>query len=98
MLDYEVILRVREDLRTAWEAYLPAHVADVFATGCFEAAVIHRGEPGEYRCRYTVSSRAMLDRYLSEFAPAMRADTRDHFPVGVEITRAVWTEWKRLGR
>ena len=98
MLDYEVMMRVREDLRADWEAYLPAHSAEVMATGCFESAVIARGEPGEYRCCYTASSRELLARYLSEFAPALRADALLHFPEGVETARAVWTEWQRMGR
>jgi hypothetical protein len=98
MLQYEVTLRVRADLISAWEAYLPGHTADVMATGCFESAAIDRGEPGEYRCRYVAASRAMLDRYLTEFAPALRADATGHFPEGVETARAVWTEWRTFTR
>ena len=98
MIDYEVTMWVREDLRATWEEYLPEHTADVMATGCFDSAVLYQGEEGEYRCRYTASSRAMLERYLVEFAPSLRADALLHFPEGVETARAVWTEWQRLGR
>ena len=96
MLHYEVTIRVAEDLRDAWEAYIPGHVADVFASGCFQSAVIRRSDDGAYQCCYTAATRADFDRYLSEFAPAMRADTATKFP-GVQIGRAVWSEWKRLG-
>jgi hypothetical protein len=96
MVLYEVTMRVREDLRGAWEAYLPAHVADIMKTGCFESGSIHRGGPGEYRVSYLASSQARLDQYLAEFATAMRADTANRFPQGLEISRAVWTEWHRL--
>lgn len=96
MLHYEVTIRVPENLRAAWDAYIPGHVADVFASGCFQSAVIWRSDDGVYQCAYTAASRADLDRYLAEFAPAMRADTATRFP-GLEIGRAVWSEWKRVG-
>ena len=96
MLHYEVTIRVPENLRDAWEAYLPGHVADIHATGCFTSAVIWRSDDGAYQSAYTAASRADLDRYLAEFAPAMRADAVARFP-GLEITRAVWSEWKRVG-
>jgi hypothetical protein len=96
MLHYEVTIRVPENLRGAWDAYIPGHVADVFATGCFQSAVIWRSDDGVYQCAYAVASRADLDRYMSEFAPAMRADTATRFP-GLEIGRAIWSEWKRMG-
>jgi len=89
-------MRVREDLRAAWEAYIPAHVADIMETGCFEGGAIHRGAPGEYKISYLATSQERLDHYLAEFAPAMRADTASKFPQGLEITRAVWSEWHRF--
>jgi len=96
MLHYEVTIRVPENLRDAWEAYLPGHVADIYATGCFQSATIWRSDDGAYQSAYTAASRTDLDRYLAEFAPAMRADAVTRFP-GLEITRAVWSEWKRWG-
>jgi len=95
-LSYEVMVTVRADLVAAWEEYVPGHVADVLATGCFQSAVIERAAPGQYRCRYTVESQAVLDRYLAGYATAMRADASRRFPEGVEATRAVWAEWRRL--
>ena len=96
MLHYEVTLRVPENLRATWEAYLPGHVADIYATGCFQGAAIWRSDDGAYQSSYAAANRADLDRYLSEFAPAMRADVATRFP-GIEISRAVWTEWHRFG-
>ena len=98
MLCYEVTLRVRADLMAAWEAYIPGHVDDVMATGCFESAAIDRGGEGEYRCHYVAASQAMLDRYFEEFAPALRADVSGRFPEGVDSSRAVWTEWRTFER
>ncbi len=96
MIQYEVTLRVPEQLRDAWEAYLPGHVADIFATGCFQSATIWRADDGAYQSSYAAATREDLDRYLAEFAPAMRADAATKFP-GLEIARAVWSEWKRWG-
>ena len=95
-IHYEVIVVVREDLIDAWEEYLPGHVADVLATGCFEFGDIERAGPGQYRCRYRVASSELLDRYLREHAPRLRADATGRFPEGVETARVVWTRWQRL--
>jgi hypothetical protein len=54
--------------------------------------------PGEYRCAYIAANQGQLDRYLAEHAPSLRADASSHFPEGVETSRAVWTEWQRMGR
>jgi hypothetical protein len=97
-LSYEVVLTVRADLVAAWEAYLPGHTEDVMATGCFEAAVIERTDDGRYRCRYTATNQAMLDRYLTEHAPRLRADALAKFPDGVETSRVVWTSVRHFGR
>jgi uncharacterized protein DUF4286 len=90
-ISYEVILTVRADLVAAWEKYLPGHTAEVMATGCFQAAEIERDADGRYRCRYTAPNKAMLDRYLTDHAPRLRADALAKFPDGVETARAVWS-------
>lgn len=95
-IQYEVIAVVREDLIAAYDLFLPGHVEDVLATGCFDAAVVSRGAPGHYRVRYTASEQAALDRYLAEHAPRLRADIHSRFPDGVEWTRAVWTDWLQI--
>ena len=97
-LSYEVILTVRADLVAAWEKYLPGHTADVMATGCFASAEIERTDDGRYRCRYTAESKAMLDRYLIDHAPRLRADALAKFPEGVETSRAVWTSVRHFER
>lgn len=97
-VSYEVILTVRPDLVAAWDEYLPGHTEDVMATGCFEAAEIERTDDGRYRCRYTAASKAMLDRYLVEHAPRLRADALAKFPEGVETSRVVWTSVRHFRR
>jgi hypothetical protein len=97
-VSYEVMIVVRPDLIAAWEAYLPGHVLDVLASGCFKTGTIDRNEAGHYRCRYTAASRGSLDRYLADHAPALRSDALQRFPEGVEATRAVWTQWRVMAR
>jgi hypothetical protein len=96
VINYKVTSIVRPDLISAYEPFLPAHVEDVMATGCFDDAVISRGAPGNYRVRYTTASQDTLDRYIAEHGPRLRADIQARFPEGVEWTRAVWTDWLRI--
>jgi hypothetical protein len=42
--------------------------------------------------RYLAHTRAALDRYLAEHAPALRAAAAAHAPPGVQLSRAVWEE------
>lgn len=94
MLSYEVTIQLEDaSLAEALERYmLETHVGEVFQTGCFLEARFERSDPGIYRSRYTVASQAELDRYLSEHAPRLRNDFLEHFPAGMRITRAVWSE------
>jgi Domain of unknown function (DUF4286) len=93
---YEVTAIVRPDLVDAYEKYIPGHMADVLATGCFDDAAIFRSAPGHYCICYTTASQTVLDQYLSEHAPRLRADLLAHFPTGIELSRATWTEWLRV--
>jgi hypothetical protein len=95
-IHYEVTAVVREDLIPAYDRYIPGHMADVLATGCFDDAAISRAAPGHYRVRYTTTSHEVLERYLAEHAPRLRADLLAHFPEGIELSRTTWTEWVRL--
>lgn len=92
MLSYEVTIELEDASRAgAIETYIPQHVAEVFATGCFLDAHFERSAPGVYRSRYSVASQEDLDHYLAEHAPRLRADFLAHVPEGVRLTRAVWT-------
>ena len=94
MLSYEVTLQLEDrSLAGALETYMgDRHVAEVFATGCFLDAHFEQSAPDVYRSRYSVASQEDLDRYLAEHAPRLRADFLEHFPAGVRVTRAVWSE------
>jgi len=93
MLSYEVTISLDDpSLASALERYMiDTHLADVFATGCFVDAHFERSDTA-WRTRYTVASQEDFDRYVAEHAPRMREDFAAHFPTGLRLARAVWTE------
>lgn len=94
MLSYEVTIQLDDpSLGPALERYMTGrHIAEVVAAGRFRDGRLERGEAGTYRSRYTVETRADLDRYLEEHAPRLRADFQQHFPDGLRLSRAVWEQ------
>ena len=95
---YEVIAVVDPAFAASWEQYMLAeHIPDVLLTGCFMEARLDRGEPGHFRVRYRCADRAILDRYLAEHAPVLRAEATRRFPVGVHLERAIWTAGEPIG-
>lgn len=96
MLSYEVTIQLDDlSLANALESYMrDGHLAEVLATGCFLDGHFEQSAPGIYRTRYSVSSLEALDRYVEEHAPRLRADFQEHFPSGLRVTRAVWSECK----
>lgn len=75
-----------------YERYMrDRHLRDVLASGCFVEAVLERAGGGKYRARYVAASQADVDRYLNEHTAVLRADFAKHFPVGVQLSREVWT-------
>lgn len=99
MIAYEITAVVSEPLTSEYESYMKArHIPDVLSTGCFTAASISRGDPGTYRISYLASDRTTFDRYIADYAPALRDHFNQHFPKGVTLSRKVWEtieEWPR---
>jgi hypothetical protein len=90
MIVYAVTLRVDPAVADEFVEYLRrTHVPDVLATGCFVGHEILRvtdpPDAGDDRGRttycvqYRVRSRANLDRYLADHAPALRKEVADRF-------------------
>jgi predicted ABC-type transport system involved in lysophospholipase L1 biosynthesis ATPase subunit len=94
---YEVTAVVAHELAEEWERYMrERHIPDVLATGWFTRASLARASGGRYRICYHAESTADLDRYLSESAPALRAEVAARYPGGVALTRETWDlaqEW-----
>jgi uncharacterized damage-inducible protein DinB len=87
---YEVTATVRADLMAAYVAWLtPGHVQDVVATGCFRFATVTQLGETLVRVAYVAESRAEIDRYLQDFAPALRGKGLTAFPDGVVWSREI---------
>jgi hypothetical protein len=87
---YEITAEVREDLIPEFEKYMISrHIPDVMATGAFESCMFTRSRRGRYRIFYR-TSRTLLEGYLREHAPRLRAHIVESFPEGVELSREEW--------
>jgi Domain of unknown function (DUF4286) len=97
-LVYEVTAVVELEMSEGWERYMrEEHIPDVLATGCFTRASLARASGGRYLIRYHLADRADLDRYLTQAAPALRAEFTARYPGGVALTRETWElvqEWE----
>ena len=54
-----------------------------------------RSGEGQYRTRYEAENHADVERYMDEYAAALRADFAAHFAEGVRVSRAQWIELAR---
>ena len=99
---YEVTAVVEREFAEEWERYMrEQHIPDVLAAGWFTGASLVRAQGGRYRIGYHADSPAELDRYLTESAPALRAEFSARYPGGVALTRETWDlaqEWEAPGR
>lgn len=97
-LVYEVTAVVELELADGWERYMrERHIPDVLASGCFTRASLARASGGRYLIRYHLATRADLERYLAQAAPALRAEFTARYPGGVALTRETWElvqEWE----
>jgi hypothetical protein len=93
-LIYEVNLSVEASIADQFNTWLAKHVPAVCACpGMLDATVwrVDSSTPDrvEICVQYRVESRAALDRYLREFAPALRQDGVDGFGAQFSATRRV---------
>ena len=90
---YEVTARVDDALAYDYERFMiETHIPEVVRTGCFLHARLDQGGEGQYRTAYLAASQADVDRFLAEFAPALRDHMTARFPTGVTLSRRVWIE------
>jgi hypothetical protein len=89
---YEVTARVDDALAYDYERFMiETHIPEVVRTGCFLHARLDQGGEGQYRTSYQAVSHAEVDRYLADFAPALREHMTARFPTGVTLSRRVWS-------
>lgn len=86
MIIYCVQITIADTAEAEWLNYMTGiHIPDVLRTGCFESYEMLRetdfGSPdtSRYLIHYRCTSMAQLERYLNEFAAALREDVQKHF-------------------
>lgn len=97
---YEVDLDVRDEIATAYRAWLEDHVRQMLTLPGFlgaEIASVHEplaaGHQG-WRVSYRLRDRAALDQYFAEHAERMRADALQRFAGQFSARRRVLApEW-----
>lgn len=92
-VSYEVTARVDDALAFDYERFMiESHIPEIVNTGCFLHGRLQQGGEGQYRTTFHAVSQEEVNRYLSDFAPAMRERTNARFPTGLSLSRRVWTE------
>lgn len=92
---YEVECRVAPDAVADFGAWLPGHVRQVMRSpGFLHAETLRPAEPAADGStlrinRYRVATRAAIDHYLEQMAPALRADGAECFGERVVYVRRV---------
>ena len=82
---YEVTLRVRPAIATAYRAWLDDHVREIVALPGFLDARVSL----VFCCHYRLSGAAAFDAYLRDHAPRLREDGLRRFGDGFTATRRV---------
>jgi hypothetical protein len=102
MVEYEVGIEFDTSIAGTWLPWLEAHIGQMLALpGFLHAEVWRIGDPAPpggrtaLCVRYRLASAAALDRYLAEFAPAMRAEGLQRFATQVSFARRVLHPWPR---
>lgn len=92
MVFYEVSLTVRPDLCADLLSYMRnKHIPEIWATKCFHQIHFAQADDQVLRTCYQALTMDDYERYVAQFASAMRADFMHHFPEGCEVSRQVWT-------
>lgn len=79
MIIYNVTVKADHSVADAWLSWLKEeHIPEIINTGCFTSATVLRllevdeTDGITHAVQYHAESREMYDRYINEFAPAMR--------------------------
>ena len=90
---YEVTVEVEPGLAETFVRYMSGkHIPEILATGCFRRIRLDRAGPVTFRTVYEAATADDLDRYLRDHTARFRADFTSHFPAGVAVTRATWSQ------
>ena len=82
MYIYNVTTQVSHSIHTDWLAWMKqVHIPAVMASGCFSnyqmvrLLEIDEEHGATYAVQYYAATKSDYERYISEFAPSLRADT-----------------------
>lgn len=96
MIIYNVTTKVDNSIATDWLQWMKeTHIPEVIATGCFSKYHIMRlievddTDGPTYAIQYTAESKALYNRYISEFAPELRQKTLQQWGNKVIAFRSV---------
>jgi hypothetical protein len=86
MLLYNVTIGIDKEVEKEWLEWMQTeHVLDVINTGMFTSAkiykVLHESDEGtvSYSVQYFAETLSHVERYLEEFAPALREESNKRF-------------------
>ena len=85
MIIYNVTINIEDDAHDAWLKWMKeTHIPEVVGTGCFSSGsmfrlLVEEQSGTSYSVQYRAPNKMAVDRYLKEFAPALRADAEKHF-------------------
>jgi len=96
MISYAVHIQIDQDIVDPWTAWLEKHIHELLALPGFVDARWSVWSPTEHTVVYTLQDQAAMDRYLEEFAPAMRGDGTNRFAGKFQIQRQIGAE-RRFG-
>jgi hypothetical protein len=92
---FNVTVNVSEEIHDSWLAWMrETHIREVLDTGLFTRATlmrVHAFEKGglTYAVQYVAESMQNYDRYLQEYAPALRAKTESLYGDQVHAFRTM---------
>jgi len=85
MIIYNVTVNVEDSIHDEWLAWMKAvHIPDMMNTGMFSeyrlCRVLSEDDTGStYSFQYACESMEQYDRYINEFAPALRDQVKEKF-------------------
>jgi len=85
MYIYNVTINIQEEIHDEWLNWMKSeHIPEMLDTGKFKKALMSRVMVNEemggitYSVQYTTESKEMLQKYLQEDAPTLRAKTKPY--------------------
>lgn len=88
---YELKIEVDAEIHSPYAAWLATHVAEVVKAGGFSSAAVFKDSenPLVWIVHYHASASAVIDSYLKDHAPRLRADGLQRFGDRARVERRI---------